>query len=434
MAINPTSNLPNNRWQWTTKDLLVGVTLLSVYLAMLAYLGVHCFTFWVCTVVSLLVTAAFVVSLPRRKYKLPAAAAMGGIVLFANPMLMFFSLVIFVNCIFHFIFLLTAKRRQGPTGFKQTLFVSLSLVLISFSIGIPFGIPQYLSFLEAKKDFRAQDLGPRLSYERTDNLDSPFDPGADFEIAGSDWETFEYLQGNAKDADQRIMGREWAIKGIHESYVESFIKAPGFGVGRFLLPSPQKAYLPPLQDIPLTLEELSRFKNDSRSPRYYVNVFGSVSSFDVFHLMGLDDFTRPETYGLMIEPRVTRGFQSHGFHLSPQLEYEAFLLESGVVLENLQLVSVNRFDQPRVYVLDHLPRMDQLTGDDVPTRELTEFERRALEQFRRGKPIVTEANSDGFRMVGPIRAVATCIECHAVDRGDILGAFTYHFRNIKESE
>ncbi len=50
-------------------------------------------------------------------------------------------------------------------------------------------------------------------------------------------------------------------------------------------------------------------------------------------------------------------------------------------LTRLELVSLLKFDEPRVYVLDCLPRMDQLPSDDVLTRALNEFEQSSLESL-----------------------------------------------------
>jgi hypothetical protein len=94
-------------------------------------------------------------------------------------------------------------------------------------------------------------------------------------------------------------------------------------------------------------------------------------------------------------------------------------------LERLELVSLLKFDEPRVYVLDHLPRMDQLSGDDVPTRPLDEFEADALPQLRTAEDIVIDDSAKPLRMLGSLRAADQCRDCHSVARGELLGAFTY---------
>ena len=55
--------------------------------------------------------------------------------------------------------------------------------------------------------------------------------------------------------------------------------------------------------------------------------------------------------------------------LPPQNMGQDFLAKSKLKLNSLQLISLLRFEAPRAYVLDHLPRMDQLVAEDVPTRD-----------------------------------------------------------------
>jgi hypothetical protein len=121
-------------------------------------------------------------------------------------------------------------------------------------------------------------------------------------------------------------------------------------------------------------------------------------------------------------PTKVIGFVSHGFHEPQWVGREA---PPAWVLERLELVSLLKFDEPRVYVLDHLPRMDQLSGDDVPTRPLDEFETSALKRLRTDEDVVTADEGEHVRMLGSLRAAMPCQECHSVHRGELLGAFTY---------
>jgi hypothetical protein len=91
-------------------------------------------------------------------------------------------------------------------------------------------------------------------------------------------------------------------------------------------------------------------------------------------------------------------------------------------------VSLLKFDEPRVYVLDHLPRMDQLSAENVPTRALDEFETKALAKLWSDEDVVVENNGDDYRMLGSLRAAKQCLECHTAERGELLGAFSYSLR------
>jgi hypothetical protein len=39
--------------------------------------------------------------------------------------------------------------------------------------------------------------------------------------------------------------------------------------------------------------------------------------------------------------------------------------------------------------------------------------------------VVIDESVDHIRMVGSLRAAKSCLACHSVHRGDLLGAFTY---------
>lgn len=66
---------------------------------------------------------------------------------------------------------------------------------------------------------------------------------------------------------------------------------------------------------------------------------------------------------------------------------------------------------------------------DAPTRALAPFETRALAALNTGEDVVTEQPSaDVLQMVGAIRAARQCLECHQVQRGALLGAFSYELR------
>ena len=79
--------------------------------------------------------------------------------------------------------------------------------------------------------------------------------------------------------------------------------------------------------------------------------------------------------------------------------------------------------EPVAYRSEHLPRMDELR--DAPTRPLNTFEQQALAELRRGQDIEIGTTPDRIRLLGSIRAVKHCLSCHDVERGELLGAFSY---------
>lgn len=92
-------------------------------------------------------------------------------------------------------------------------------------------------------------------------------------------------------------------------------------------------------------------------------------------------------------------------------------------ISKLELVSLLKFPEPRVYLSRNLPNMKELNG--APTRPLDTFEKAGLHRIREGEDIVIESDIDEIRMIGAVPAAWQCVACHSVRRGDLLGAFSY---------
>ena len=92
-------------------------------------------------------------------------------------------------------------------------------------------------------------------------------------------------------------------------------------------------------------------------------------------------------------------------------------------LERLELVGLVRNPEPAVYVSEFLPRMTEL--DSVVTRPADGFEAAGLVRLAAGEDLVANAVGPRVRLLGAIRNMAACVECHGGQRGDLLGAFSY---------
>ena len=135
------------------------------------------------------------------------------------------------------------------------------------------------------------------------------------------------------------------------------------------------------------------------------------------------DFLDSDGYGNILAPRTkVAGFVPHAFHSHP---VERAKERPKWSIDRIELVSLLKFDEPRVYVLDHLPRMDQLSSDTAPTRELNEFEASALAKLRSDEDLVVQSAGAEYQMLGSLRAAKQCLDCHNVQRGELLGAFSY---------
>jgi hypothetical protein len=67
--------------------------------------------------------------------------------------------------------------------------------------------------------------------------------------------------------------------------------------------------------------------------------------------------------------------------------------------------------------------MDQLRG--APTRPLDELKIKGIESLRRGEDLAIGETANGMWMLGALRNIKQCDFCHAGERRDLLGAFSY---------
>jgi hypothetical protein len=137
------------------------------------------------------------------------------------------------------------------------------------------------------------------------------------------------------------------------------------------------------------------------------------------------DFANPKGFGYVRDRDHVAGFQSHRFGAMPQMD-DRVPENKRWRIERLELVSLLTHDEPVVYLSDHLPRMDELRG--APTRALTPFENTALGAMGQGENLKVEGSADRILMLGSIRALKQCTSCHSVERGALLGAFSYVLR------
>ncbi len=92
-------------------------------------------------------------------------------------------------------------------------------------------------------------------------------------------------------------------------------------------------------------------------------------------------------------------------------------------ITRLDLVGLLKYEEPVVYLSANFPRMDELSG--APTRPLDAFEAEALTKLRGGEDLIVQEAPRQMRMLGSLRAARQCLDCHQVQRGELLGAFSY---------
>ncbi len=209
-------------------------------------------------------------------------------------------------------------------------------------------------------------------------------------------------------------GRESRLQKLHEGSVEEFVKREGFGAVRMLegygagiLAGRQGNAGNNKTSIPQPSSHVSAPAKDKPS--------GAPAALAKFHFRSVLHFANPVGFGFMKDRRHVAGFQPHQFN--------EVVEERPWKLLRLELVGVLREDGPRVYVSDHLPRMQEI--GELPTRPLDPFEAVGLEKLHAGDDWFVRETAGGARMVGAIRSAQQCVKCHGGERGDLLGAFSY---------
>jgi hypothetical protein len=143
------------------------------------------------------------------------------------------------------------------------------------------------------------------------------------------------------------------------------------------------------------------------------------------HEVGLLDFLNPQGFGYVKDRDHVAGYQEHQFRNMPELDPEAPQTQRWRIIK-LELVSLLKYPRPLVYLSQHLPRMQELR--QAKTRPLNGFEKAALRALREGEDLKVRSTPDCIRFLGSIRAGRQCLDCHQVERGDLLGAFSYQLR------
>jgi len=257
-------------------------------------------------------------------------------------------------------------------------------------------------------------------------------------------ESLERLEG-AFEGSRRDLGRRqdrffYALLAAHRDTTAQFTNAMGFGIARtpplsyrywkLELPIAPAMKMTPTSDCltELLIEPLAL------TPRPDLQAWHDDNQIEFAHpiSLGAVDWTESNQSDLS---RVV-GFQPHAFHTHPkplkvskptphaETPHDKEVWQA----DNVALVSLLKHRIPAVYVSEFLPNMDELIG--VPTRPLNEFESRSLEQLKSGEDLMVNSNDEHIEMLGSIRAIHQCMECHQVARGTLLGAFSYRLSRI----
>ncbi len=267
---------------------------------------------------------------------------------------------------------------------------------------------------EVQRQIPIVSLADRLSYEPANAVAETSTAPLPAEII----EPFDELELRELKASRfRRIGWE-NLHAMHTSVVREFMYVQGFGIGRMFrmdgryFTRPSRSY--PVPQPSGDYVPLASASGDSQP---------APSALDQweFHRAGLVDFFDGERLGHAKHRNHTVGFEAHRF--TDGFDSSQAIGEPAWKLNRLELVSLLKHERPRVYVSENLPNMDELR--EMPTRPVTPFEASAVEQLRRDQNLVTEADGNLLHMLGAIRASETCLKCHNVQHGHLLGAFSY---------
>ncbi len=267
--------------------------------------------------------------------------------------------------------------------------------------------------------FPLVSLADRLSYEAPRGSVESVGPMA------AEVETREMMDRSLDDSSEARSARrrQVALKELHSQTFLEFAAANGFGASRMrdsqywtlmVDPLPPPKPLPKRPEIidPPTAIQNSVLAAGNDVPLQPPPLPSQIEAVRQFTAM-IDSAYVPAR-------QRAAGFVSHAMTKAPAIQGAS---AEDWLISRLDLVSLRKFAAPRVYLSEHLPRMDELRN--AKTRPVDDFEQRALHQLHEGEDIVLDQQLNTIRMVGAVRAAKQCLDCHSVRRGELLGAFSY---------
>jgi hypothetical protein len=394
----------------STRDLFAILTFVAVISWCAGRVGFDNPQFWGAAVVSFTLAAFFILLSGYRDGRtvgLVAGIFVGGICsLLFGSIISFYSALLLILAT-----LIGAAARIRST--RARCGIAMVCVSAAFVLATSYGNADFNRIADLREQFPIESLENRLAYEGKR-------PSTDATIGMT-----PAVNAKLTEDEQLFQQRHWRrthLRQIHDREYEQFVRASGFGITRLGPPRRETIEMSPLRDIAFAKaspDDERNTWNDWRNGALVTADSPIEKAYDASRI----DFLDAEGYGNILAPRTkVAGFVPHAFHHHP-LEHAKERPKWSI--DRVELVSLLKFDEPRVYVHDHLPRMDQLSSDTTPTRELNKFEVSALEKLRSDEDLVVHSEGENYQMLGSLRAAKQCLDCHNVQRGELLGAFSY---------
>jgi len=385
-------------WQFSVRHLLITLGLAGLVLAPVHYFGgVYLFSA-VCSMALILICAA--------TYRVTAIGAVGiaFLAVFVGVVLAVVIFTFLVHAFFNLVAcVVLAVARVRVRAFATVLCLTMFAV---YAFAIYSGFAEMRKLAGLKAIFPFKSLSDRLAFE---NQNPPSNPV----------QLNPVVDKNLDEQDNRLdrrywISRAWVLEQLHEHTTEQFSRAAGFGLMR----------LPSIRTEIVQLEP--------RTPLRMPAGVDASPPFQSLHQSAVRNFVDPERLGYIRSRSEISGFESHGLSSLDTSGAEKSAASPNWQVTRLELVSLLRHREPRVYVAKSMPDMDKLA--DVPTRPLNSFEEKSLPQLLAQTDVVTDQKPDHIQMLGSLRAGKTCLECHTGNRGKLLGAFSYELRPIASNE
>jgi hypothetical protein len=394
-------------WKFSLKQLLLLIGLACPLLVPAYYFG----GIYIFSVICSLMLIAFCASAYRKSPANAVAVAFFGLVVG-----FFFTFVAFTIGVHAFINLPVCLV-LALTGVRPRRFVSVLVIVMfaAYALALYPGIVAARNLARIKANTPFVSLVDRLAFENSPTS-----------AAATTIESIPLTPAVVKrldDQDGRLYRRRhdraWALEQLHEQTAQQFARAAGFGISRMPYVTAMKIELQPR--MPLSMP----------APVTISPINSEFASLSELHNNATYNFVDPNRMGYVRSRREVSGFESHGLSSLVSDDYYCAKRQPDWEVTRLELVSLLRHDERRVYVAKSLPEMDKLA--EVPTRELNSFELAALPKLATQQDAVVNPGINRIEMLGALRAGNTCLECHQGPRGKLLGAFSYELVPIKGS-
>ena len=304
---------------------------------------------------------------------------------------------------------------------RRSVIVAATLLSAFIGLGVSLKTQhdQVQNVLDLRAEYPFASLADRLAYEPQVPQESQ---SSVIELSQPATAWLTKFEENLPQ-ETRMGMRQHILQQLHDDRYIAFVKSAGFGMMRMSRPSRWSLEIPAskpesLPNRPEQIDPPTAIQNPILAASEDADATPQLTEL---HNVGRNSFLNSDRIGFVKSRQLAAGFEPHAILANPNSGWRIGL--DAWQISRLDLVSLLKFAEPRVYLSEHLPRMDELRN--AKTRPADEFEQRALAQLREGEDIVLDQQLNTIRMVGAVRAAKQCLDCHSVRRGELLGAFSY---------